>query len=98
MNTSPVHLEIKKGAIPKHRKPFPVPKIHEMTLKKELQRLCKFGVLRKCSDSTWASPTFIIPKKNRTVRFISDFRYLNKNLVRKPYCSRACSDTMELIK
>ena len=70
MNTSPVHLEIKKGAIPKHHKPFPVLKIHEMTLKKELQRLCKLGVLRKCSDSTWASPTLIIPKKNRTVRFI----------------------------
>ena len=32
MNTSPVHLEIKKGAIPKHHKPFPVPKVHEMTL------------------------------------------------------------------
>ena len=66
MNTSPVHLEIKKGAIPKHHKSFPVPKVHEMALKKELQRLCKLGVLRKCSDSTWASPAFIILKKNGT--------------------------------
>ena len=33
MNTSQVHLEIKKGAIPKHHKPFPVPKVHEMTLR-----------------------------------------------------------------
>ena len=49
INTCPVHLEFKKGAIPKHHKPIPVLKIHEMTLKKELQRLCKLGVLRKCS-------------------------------------------------
>ena len=79
MNSSPVYLEIKKGAISKHHKAFPVPKVHEMTLKKELQRLCKLGVLRKSSDSTWASLTFI-PKKNGTVRFISDFRYLNKKI------------------
>ena len=38
MNTSPVYLEVKKGVIPKHHEPFPVPKVHEMTLKKELQR------------------------------------------------------------
>ena len=32
-----------------------------------------------------SSPTFIIPKKDCTVRFISDFRELNKCIKRKPY-------------
>jgi hypothetical protein len=41
--------------------------------------------LKRCSDYEWAAPTFIIPKKNGTVRFISDFRRLNKELKRKPY-------------
>jgi hypothetical protein len=40
--------------------------------------------LKRCSDSEWAAPTFIIPKKNGTVRFISDFRRLNEELKRKP--------------
>ena len=31
----------------------------------------------------WASSTFIIWKKNGAVRFISDFFYLNKDLVKK---------------
>ena len=30
-------------------------------------------------------PTFIIPKKEGTVRFISDFREVNKRIVRTPY-------------
>jgi hypothetical protein len=36
----------------------------------EIERLVKLGVLKRCSDSEWAAPTFIIPKKNGTVRFI----------------------------
>jgi hypothetical protein len=36
-------------------------------------------------SSRWALPTFIIPKKDSTVHTISDFRELNKCLVRKPY-------------
>ena len=35
--------------------------------------------------SEWASPSFIIPKKDNTVHFISDFREVNKRLVRKPF-------------
>ena len=83
--TSPVHLELKEGAKPYHGKAFPVPHIHKKTLKKEIERLVALGVLRKCSDSEWGCPTFIIPKKNGTVRFISDFRKLNEQLKRKPY-------------
>ena len=35
--------------------------------------------------SEWAAPSFIIPKKDQIVRVISDFRELNKGLVRKPF-------------
>jgi hypothetical protein len=55
------------------------------TLKKEVERLVEIGVLKKQPRSEWASPTFIIPKSNGTVRFISDFREVNKRLVRTPF-------------
>ena len=84
-NTNPVDLELKKDAEPCHSKKFSVPQIHYSTLKTELDRLVEIGVLEKNSDSPWSSPTFIIPKKNGTVRFISDFRKVNKIIVRKPY-------------
>ena len=37
----------------------------------------KIRVLKKINNSQWTAPTFIIPKKNCTVRFISDFREQN---------------------
>jgi hypothetical protein len=55
------------------------------TLKVEVERLCKSGVLRKVNRSEWAAPTFIIPKKDGSVRFISDFRELKKWIRRKPF-------------
>ena len=83
--TEPVSFELKPDAKPHHGRAFPVPHIHLKTLKTEVQRLVDLGVLEKQPSSEWASPTFIIPKKNNTVRFISDFREVNKRLVRKPY-------------
>ena len=43
--TKAIHLELKEDVAPKHHKAFPVPKIHEMILKKELGRLCKLGLM-----------------------------------------------------
>jgi hypothetical protein len=57
-----------------------VPKNHHDTLKHGIERHVKLGVLKRCSNSEWAAPTLIIPKKNGTVRFISDFRKLNEML------------------
>jgi hypothetical protein len=83
--TSDVKLNLKEDAKPYRAKAFPVPTTNHDTLKYEIERLVKLGVLIRCSDSEWAAPTFIIPKKNGTVRFISDFRKMNEMLKRKPY-------------
>lgn len=82
---SQYNIELKEGATPYHARAFPVPRIHERTLRLEIDRLCKLGVLKKVNRSEWAAPTFIIPKKDGTVRVISDFRELNKRIKRKPF-------------
>ena len=68
----PYNIELKPDATPYHARAFPIPKIHEATLKMEVNRLVELGVLKKVNRSEWAAPTFIIPKKDGTVRFISD--------------------------
>jgi hypothetical protein len=84
-NCAPCSIKLKPGSEPYHARPFPVPRIHELTLKKELDRLVSVGVLKRVNRSEWGAPTFIIAKKDGTVRFISDFRELNKRVKRNPF-------------
>ena len=78
-------IELKDDAKPYHSRAYPIPKSYEETLRMEVERLVKLGVLKKVNRSEWGAPTFIIPKKDKTVRFITDFRELNKRIKRKPF-------------
>jgi hypothetical protein len=81
----PVSFELKEGMKPYHCRPYPILHKQKATLMKEIKRLCDIGVMEWQPSSRWASPTFIIPKKDSTVRTVSDFKKLNKRAVRKPY-------------
>jgi hypothetical protein len=70
---------------PYHSWPYLIPHKHKAVLMKDFKWLCKIGVLERQPSLRWASPTFIMPNKDSTVRTISDFMELNKHIVRKPY-------------
>jgi hypothetical protein len=62
-----------------------VPKIYKNNIIKEVERLSKLGVLERQPASEWALPSFIIPKKDRIIHFLSDFQEVNKWLIRTPF-------------
>ena len=74
-------LELQEGVIkPCHAKHFPIPKMHKETIRKEVHRLIDRGVLKHVNNSVWDVPTFIGPKKNGTIWYISDCRALNTRI------------------
>jgi hypothetical protein len=83
--TKPVSFQLNEGASPYHGQAFPVTKIHKDVLIKVIERLCKLGVLERQHYSELASPSFIVPQKNHTVHFLSNYREANKRLIRKPF-------------
>ncbi len=97
-NTKLVLFQLKEGVSSYHGRAFPVPKIHKDTIMKEVERLCKLGVLERQPASEWALPSFIIPKKDKTVCFVSDFWEVNKKLVRKPFPIPKISTVMQEIE
>ena len=66
------HIEIDPNAKTVYSRPYVVPHIHLNNFKKELDHLVVLGVLKHQEESEWASPPFIIPKKDGRVRWVSD--------------------------
>ncbi|KAL7482115.1 hypothetical protein ACHAW6_007813 [Cyclotella cf. meneghiniana] len=53
------------------------------SIQNKLDHFVEFVVLAPTTESEWASSSFIIPKKNGYVRWISDICQLNKVMIRK---------------
>jgi hypothetical protein len=73
-----VKLHLIPGAKPIHCKPFSVPNKNLAQLKQEINTLLDLDVIEPVLTSLCAFPTFLIPKKDGTARFVSDFRKLNQ--------------------
>ena len=58
---------------------------HEQTLQRKVERLVALEVLKKSGKSKWEAPMFIIPKSDKIVCFVTNFRKINVLLKHKPY-------------
>lgn len=94
LKLKPYVLPVKKGSTPKALRPYSIPLVLRAATLKEVERLVKLGVLEPDKDSPWAAPAFIIPKKDGTVRFLTDFRELNRCLQRHYYPLPRIQDLM----
>ena len=80
--TELVDLELKPGYKMFNSTYYPVPRINKEYFRKYPKRLVEIGVLTLVQQIQYGTPIFIIPKKEGTVRFITDYPRLNQKLVR----------------
>ncbi len=62
-----------------------MPHIQLSTFKRELDHLVKLGILVSQHKSEWARPSFITPKKDGSVHWISNLCQLNEVVKQKQY-------------
>ena len=97
-DTEPTDLDLNPGSKPFNSKYYQVPRIYKETFCKEIKRLVKIGMLTTVQQSQYGTPVFIIPKKERTVRFITEYLRLNQKLVRNPYPITRIGETMQQLE
>ncbi|KAG3135545.1 hypothetical protein PI126_g18200 [Phytophthora idaei] len=93
----PYVIPLQPDAKPYAGKPFPIPLAYFDATRKEIDRLVAFGVLEPDSLSEWASPAFVIPKKDGTVRLVCDFRQLNRRVRRSYYPVRSVPEMIRSV-
>ena len=67
------HLEVDLSVAPHRSCACAVPHSHKSPFKKELKQLAQEGVMEKCGHATWVAGTFIMPKNDGQVCWVSDF-------------------------
>lgn len=95
MKKEPYVLPLTPDAKPIASRPFPIPRAYYDATRAEIQRLIDIGVLVRDSTSLWASPAFVVPKKDGSVRLVCDFRKLNQFLQRNHYPTK---DVKEMVR
>jgi len=73
-------LELKPDAKPRIAKVYPQSPEALTAMKIEFDKFREYGFVIKGS-STWSGPSFAINKKDRGYRIVTNFRYLNSQLV-----------------
>ena len=97
--TEPIDIELKPEHKPSSVRYYPVPRINKATFKKKLLHPVDIGVLTPVQQSEYGTPVCIIlPKKEGTIQFLTDYRQINQGIVRKPYPIPRISKTLQQMK
>ncbi|KAK7915896.1 hypothetical protein WMY93_011657 [Mugilogobius chulae] len=95
--TSLVQHQIRlKQDAPKRQRSYRIPERLVPVLKKEIELMLELGII-EISDSEWCSPVVLVPKKDGSLRFCIDFRYLNAISNFDPYPMPRIDELLERV-
>ncbi|KAL3999724.1 growth arrest and DNA-damage-inducible protein [Sarotherodon galilaeus] len=88
-------IRVKEDA-PVRQKSYRIPERLVPVLQKEIKLMLDLGII-EVSSSEWCSPIVLVPKKDDTLRFCIDFRYLNAVSKFDPYPMPRVDDLLERV-
>jgi hypothetical protein len=94
LNGEKIYLDLDPTVPSVASRAYAVPERHKPIFKQEVDRLVQEGVLEPGTRSAWIVGTFIIPKKDGRVRWVSNFCGLNKAIKQKVYPIPIISDVL----
>ncbi|KAI5754471.1 hypothetical protein M8J77_008825 [Diaphorina citri] len=80
VTTGELQIRLKDPSKLVHRRPYPLSPTDKKIVRDHIAELEQAGIVRK-SQSPFASPILLVPKKNGKVRMCVDYRHLNSNTV-----------------
>ncbi|KAJ0044064.1 hypothetical protein NL108_006172 [Boleophthalmus pectinirostris] len=88
-------IRLKKDA-PVRQRSYRIPERLVPVLQKEIKLMLELGII-EVSSSEWCSPIVLVPKKDGSLRFCIDFRYLNAISNFDPYPMPRIDDLLERV-
>lgn len=88
-------IRLKKDA-PVRQRSYRIPERLVPVLQKEIMLMLELGII-EVSSSEWCSPIVLVPKKDGSLRFCIDFRYLNAISNFDPYPMPRIDDLLERV-
>ncbi|XP_040182571.1 uncharacterized protein LOC120915831 [Rana temporaria] len=79
-----VHRVETQGETPLRQQLYRIPAAVRTSMWKEIQEMLELGVIEP-SQSPWASPVVLVPKRDGTIRFCIDYRKLNDRTITDAY-------------
>ena len=77
-------IDLEDGVPPVYRSLYKMSPLELEEAKKQIESLLEQGFIRP-SDSLYGAPILFIPKKDGSLRFCIDYRWLNKKTVKSRY-------------
>ena len=90
-------IDIVPGASPPSRKPFRLSQPELLELKRVLEQLLARGFIQP-SVSPYGAPVFFVPKPDGSLRFICDWRELNRITIRNKACIPNVEDLFDRVQ
>ena len=88
------HIDLIAGTKPRNLPPHRYSPARRKIVEEKLVEMLDSGVITP-SNSPWAAPVVLIPKKDGSIRFCVDFRKLNEVTVRDAYPIPRIDDTLD---